>query len=292
VTAEALLGREAELRGDRIPFVRAIVVAAERPTSAKPGDQALMLADGTIEGFVGGSCVESHLRTHGLLALESATATLLRVSPEPGDDRQGRVNVINSCSSGGTLEIFLEPVLPTPIVAVHGTSPIAMALLAVGRSLEYQMMGADPARIAEADALVVASHGQGEEEILEAALTHGVPYVALVASRRRGQEVVASLRVSPQLAAQVHTPAGLDIRARGPHEVAVAILAEIISLRPRGQGEAQVVSPALAIDPICGMEVAAVATSLQLDHLGHTYYFCGPGCLKAFSANPPAADPA
>ncbi len=278
-----LLGRAADLRRARVPFVRAKVVLAERPTSAKPGDEALVLADGSIEGFVGGSCVESTLRAQGMLVLREGRPILLRVSPVEEPEQPGRVTVVNPCLSGGTLEIFLEPVLPAPMVAVLGHSPTARALRQVGGSLEYQMVEWDAAQANAFDAVVVASHGTDEEPALTAALSAGVPYVALVASRRRGEAVVASLDVDQELRQRVHTPAGLDIGARGPAEVALSILAEIISCRPRARAGREVPPAPMATDPVCGMQVAAVEGSLHLDHDGVRHYFCGPGCQRTFA---------
>ncbi len=282
MSAGDLLGRAAELRRARVPFVRAKVVLAERPTSAKPGDEALVLEDGSIEGFVGGNCVESTLRAQGLLALEQSRPVLLRVSPQEEPAQPGRVQVVNPCLSGGTLEIFLEPVVPAPLIAVHGHSPTARCLREVGRSLGYEMVDWEEEQTA-VDALVVATHGRDEETALRRALTQGVPYVALVASRRRGAAVVAALPVDEDLRRLVHTPAGLDIGARGPAEVALSILAEIISCRARSQPSEAGTAIPLAVDPICGMAVAAVETSLHLDHMGVRHYFCGPGCRDAFA---------
>ncbi|HZC26830.1 MAG TPA: XdhC family protein, partial [Actinopolymorphaceae bacterium] len=135
-----LAERVERLRQGRVPHVFATVVRAERPTSAKPGDAALVLEDGTIEGFVGGACAESTVRAQSLQALVSGEPTLLRITPAPepappdsGEDpTPGLVSVSNPCLSGGTLDIFLEPSLPPPLVLVYGDAPIAQALLRAG----------------------------------------------------------------------------------------------------------------------------------------------------------------
>lgn len=290
MSAGVMLSRAAELRRGRVPFVHARVVLAERPTSAKPGDEAIVLADGSIEGFVGGNCVEATLRVQSLLALERRSPALLRISPIEEAPTDGRVSVVNPCLSGGTLEIFLEPIVPAPLVAIHGDSPTARALKQVGESLGYQMIDWDGGASSAPDAVVCASHGRDEERLLEGALRAGVPYVALVASRRRGQAVVESLELEPELKALVHTPAGLDLGAHGPAEVALSILAEIISTRPRSaQAQlSQAPAPLLAVDAVCGMQVAQLEASLYLDYAGVRHFFCGPGCLRAFEADPMA----
>jgi xanthine dehydrogenase accessory factor len=282
-----LLARADGLRAQRTPFVLATVVRAERPTSARPGDRAIVLSDGTIEGFVGGACAAATLRTQSaaLLAGEAADTTLLRIAPEPesGPVTPGTVVVDNPCLSGGTLEIFLEAVMPSTLVHVFGETPIARALAAVGEAAGYDLRRTtDPATPVSADAaaVVVASHGHDEQPVLRAALAAGVPYVALVASPKRGAAVLAELG---EQAGGVKTPAGLDIGARQPGEVAVSILAELIS---RGAVTLPVAKPETAVDPVCGMTVSVLPASLSHQHAGRMWYFCGSGCLAAFVADP------
>lgn len=278
------------LREERVPFVTATVVRAERPTSAKPGDEAVITADGEVVGFVGGQCSEASVAAQALEVLRTGEATLLNVTPE-GDQPApaGTVNVHNPCQSGGTLEIFLQPWLPPPLVAVHGTGPIADALVALATHLEWAVTGTAGGVPASADAVVVASHGRGEQEVLGAALAAGVPYVGLVASRRRGAAVLAALDGTAG-AERVHTPAGLDIGARHPGEVAVSILAEIISSRPRQpRSRPEPTGGAVAttvVDPVCGMTVVGGGASPYADHAGQRRWFCGSGCRDAFVADP------
>jgi xanthine dehydrogenase accessory factor len=268
----------------RAPFVRATVVSAERPTSAKPGDRAVIDADGAIAGFVGGSCVETTVRAQALRSLETGQSVLLRITPDEtvvGADEPGHVTAVNPCLSGGTLEIFLEPVLPAALIGIAGEAPIARALADVAMAAGFDVETVAGSVPAGAAAVVVASHGRGEEEVLAAALRAGVPYVGLVASRRRGATVVEALGADGR---RVHTPAGLDIGGHAPGEVAVSILAEIIASRPTAAAAAPVaIEPAEdAVDPVCGMTVPAVAASLHAEHDGVTYWFCGPGCHAAF----------
>jgi xanthine dehydrogenase accessory factor len=182
------------------------------------------------------------------------------------------------------LEVFLEPDLPPVLVHVFGDAPIARALIEVGHAAGWDVRPVtDPSAAIppDATAVVVASHGRHEEEVLAAALSAGVPYVGLVASRRRGAAVATALRAGPSL----RTPAGLDIGARSPGEVALSILAEIVSVRPRrtaGPARPEGAVGGTAQDPVCGMTVAAPAMSAHAEHEGATYWFCGPGCRAAF----------
>ena len=261
-----LLARADGLRAERVPFVLATVVRAERPTSARPGDRALVFGDGTVEGFVGGACVLTTLRVQSAALLGTGGSTVLRISPGP-DARSappGTVVVDNPCLSGGTLEIFLEAVVPTTMIHVFGDAPIARALVAVGGAAGYDVRAVtdpDAPVPAGAAAVVVASHGHHEPAVLRAALAAGVPYVSLVASPKRGAAVLAEL--PSDQAARVKTPAGLDIGARSPGEVAVSILAELISRRteaaragePAGAGPAA--HPATAAPEPAGHTPAA-----------------------------------
>ena len=289
----ALHDRAEALRSAGIPFVHARVVLAERPTSAKPGDEALVLGDGTIEGFVGGQCSQATLRAQGLAALESGSTMLLRISPTPEPEQPGKTVVHNACLSGGTLEIFMEPVLPPPVVAVVGDTPIARALATVGAALGYLVAEWSLEGMRTTDALVVASHGFDEEQAIADALAAGIPYVGLVASPKRGRAVLDSLDIDEAAKSRVRTPAGLDIGARTPEEVALSILAEVIEMRgasTRIRSLPLLVDEpaATAIDPICKMTVAAVESSIHADVDGTTWYFCCPGCRTTFLADPAA----
>ncbi|MGQ0464659.1 MAG: XdhC family protein [Sporichthyaceae bacterium] len=291
--------RAEQLRRERVPFVHARVIRAEKPTSAKPGDEAVVLSNGAIEGFVGGTCAEATVRAQALALFEQRQTRMLRITPRDETDRQIPPDTVlahNPCLSGGALEIFLEPVIPPPLVLVHGESPVARALVAIGKALGHDVL--DPVAVGSFDgawAVVVASHGRGEEETVQAALAAGVPYVGLVASPKRGTAVVASLGLSEEQRSRVHTPAGLDIGAVTAEEVALSIFTQIVALRPGQWRTADDTHPHEApagldpaTDPVCGMSVAPVTASLHLDHLGVRYWFCGTGCLRAFSAEPAA----
>jgi xanthine dehydrogenase accessory factor len=296
VIRAALEARADALAAARTPFVVATVVRRQRPASVRAGDTALVLGDGTIEGFVGGSCAEESVRLHALRVLETGEPLLLRIVPEPpagsgAGDVEGELTVANPCLSGGALELFLEPRLPAPRVVVAGDTPVAVALAELGRRVGLAVGAGEPA--ADDLGLVVASHGRDEARMLERALLEHVPYVGLVASRRRGAAVLASLDVPGEARARVRTPAGLDIGAYTAEEIAVSILAELIAVRRHrvtapaaGEGPASADRPATAVDPVCGMEVAVTAATARVEHHGATVYFCCEACRDAFAADP------
>jgi len=283
----------AELTRSREAFVQATVVRAQKPTSAHAGDTALVRADGRIDGFVGGTCAEASVREYGLMTLTTHQPLLLRIVPgeaPPQSSEEGAVTVANPCLSGGAVEIFLEPRVPAPRVLVVGESPIAVALAELGGPLGFdvQLSSGDQARPhAEDAALVVASHGRGEEPALTAALHLGVPYVGLVASRIRGASVLAALDVPDDQRARVHSPAGLDIGGRTAAEIALSVLAQIVAERRTAERHAPAVAaPASAVDPVCGMTVAPVDSSPHATVDGVTTWFCCDGCRTAFLADP------
>jgi xanthine dehydrogenase accessory factor len=272
-----LATRVADLQKSRTPYVHARVVLAEKPTSAKPGDEALIFSDGTIEGFVGGSCAESTVRTEGMSVLGDGHALLLRIAPMPEPDTQsGKRTVHNPCLSGGTLEIFLEPVMPAPLVAIFGDSPISGSLIKQGPGAGYEMVEWDNSiDLANTFAVIVAAHGRDDETmLLEAAVTAGVPYVGLVASRKRGTAVIEMLNLTADQKASIHSPAGLDIGARTPDHIALSILAEMVQASANAT-EPRKPAPVCetAIDPVCNMSVPMVKESIHAEFGDTTVWF-------------------
>jgi xanthine dehydrogenase accessory factor len=282
----------AELTRTREPFVQATVVRAQKPTSAHAGDTALVRADGSIDGFVGGTCAEASVREYGLMTLSTNEPLLLRIVPgdvRPQSSEEGAVTVANPCLSGGAVEIFLEPRVPAPRMLVLGDSPVAEALAELGRPLGFdvQLVSGEQAVPSAGDAaLVVASHGRGEEPVLTAALRLGVPYVGLIASRIRGAGVLAALDVTDEQRSRVHSPAGLDIGGRTAAEIALSVLAELVAERRAREKAVPAPAPATAVDPVCGMTVAAVERTPYAELDGTTTWFCCPGCRTAFLAEP------
>ena len=286
--------RARQLADRREPFVTATVVRAQPPTSVEAGNMALVLGDGTIEGFVGGACAEHSVRAYSLQALQSEEALLLRILPF-GDEAEvgpegrevasedGAVTVQNPCLSGGAIEIFLEPVLPAPRVLVVGDTPIAGALLRLGAELGLDAVPADGDALDPGPgdlALVVAAHGRDELQALRRGLEADLPYVGLVASRRRGDGVIGELRgdgVPAELLERIDVPAG-STSARAPR-----LRSRCRSL-PRWWRCAAASRPRriTAVDPICGMTVAAVAGTPSIRHEGETLYFCCEGCRAKF----------
>jgi xanthine dehydrogenase accessory factor len=300
---DALTRRAQELAAEDAPFVVATVVRVQRPASVEPGNTGLVQADGTIEGFIGGVCAQHSVRLHALETIESGTPLLLRILPDGPEEtirEEGAVTVTNPCLSGGAIEVFLEPVLPAPRVLVAGDSPIVAALRGLGPEVGLKIVAAQDITdgvltpTATDLALVVAAHGNDEVGTLRAGLEAGVRYVGLVASTKRGAAVVDELRadgVAEKLIEALDTPAGLDIGARTPAEVALSIVARIIAVRRTGPDPLPSGAPITAVDPICGMTVVVAADTPSLEHGGGSVYFCCAGCRRKFEERRELAPP-
>jgi xanthine dehydrogenase accessory factor len=256
--------RAAELEAGDRPFAIATVVAVRKPTSARPGASGIVHPDGSIEGWVGGSCAQPVVVREALRAISDGQPRLLRLSKDgPGEGRRadGVIELVMTCHSGGTLEIYVEPHLPTPQLWVIGTTPIVGALARLGAAAGWAVSVIDP--IAEADAfpgasrvhvsadirgldpaaapfVVVASQGIWDEEAVGLALTREAAYVGLVASPTRAGVVREWLReettVGEDRIAALRAPAGLDLGAETAEEIALSILAELVQVR-RGRAD-------------------------------------------------------
>ncbi len=280
--------RAAELADAGIAFVEATVVRCVAPTSARPGDRAIVVGDGTIDGFVGGSCADATVRLQALRCLETGEPVLLKIVPGAEDgpaEEPGAVVVANPCLSGGALELFLEPRLPPLRLAIAGDSPVARALVELAGPLGFRArMGAEAER---GDfAAVVASLGRDDGAAVLRGIEAGCEYVGLVASRVRGAAVLEGLREAGVPAAsldRVRTPAGLDIGARTHGEIALSILAELVAVRrapvvPAVGGALD--PPREAIDPVCGMTVVVGPDTPTAGSAA----FCCDGCRNAWLA--------
>lgn len=280
--------RAMTLTESRTPYVHAVVVRAQVPASACTGDEAIILADGSLSGFVGGQCAEGSVRAAAVDVLATGRSILLRVLPAGSDefpDSPGARIVVNPCLSGGALEIFLKPVLPPPVVEIVGSSPIAQAVEQLCAVLGYATRRSLPSTTpAVGSAVVIASHGHDEPDSIRTALEAGVSYIALVASARRGKGVLDEMALTPCERARISTPAGLDLGASTAAEVGLSIMAEVVRrLRNEPAPVAQDredSTPAVstAIDPVCGMRVVPGAGTPALDLDGETIWFCCVGC--------------
>ena len=321
IDTDDILEQAHTLRNNGEPFALATVVRVTRPASARPGAKAIVRADGSIDGWVGGSCAQPLVAREALRALADGQPRLLCLVGEGGlapERADGMIVQPMTCHSGGTLEIYVEPFVPRPRLLIAGQSPVVEALAQLGANLHFDVVVADPeaqpsqfpgarAVLDELDAMrplltprtyvVVATHGAHDHAALELALASEAAYVALVASRRRAEAICRYLGeagVPAERLARLKAPAGLDIGAAEPAEIALSIMAEIVQTRRQGDretgslmgAEAVAAEPASAIDPVCGMAVEIATARYTAEHEGQTFYFCCPGCRYSFVQEP------
>ncbi|MXP20623.1 carbon monoxide dehydrogenase accessory protein [Gordonia sp. HNM0687] len=300
----------AEFTDRRTPFARATVVRAQPPTSARAGDQALVTPDGQMFGFVGGQCAIESVRQTAVDSIADGEGVLLRVLPDGADaypETSGALVAVNPCLSGGALEIFIQPVVPTPIIHVIGDKPIALAVVDQARLLGFEVRRADPDEagghdVSEPDAVmasIVATHGGDEAGAIRAALESGVPFVGLVASRTRGAAILDAMDLSAPERKRVHTPVGIDIGARTPPEIALSVMAQVVAAIRQGgiavthgtaagadadAAGADAEGPRREVDPICGMTVVVTDDTVQCTDESGPHWFCCTGCRDTFVA--------
>lgn len=309
------VARELEERGE--PFALATVVSRRPPVSARLGDKALIKADGSMIGWIGGSCSQPVVRREALAAMAEGSPRLVQLTTgEMGGPPalEGVTKVAMTCASGGEAAIYIEPHQQRPVLVAMGETPLVEALAqlapvvgfavtvvterpAEGRLAAGQMALSElaPESIRPGSFVVVASAGHYDEEALAKALASPARYIALVASRKRSGVVMEYLRdrgLPEEVLRRVKSPAGLDLGAGTQEEIALSILAEIVKEYRSTPAEATasielpMAEPVLAVDPVCGMEVEVAAARHSHEHEGTTYWFCCPHCKARFVKEP------
>jgi xanthine dehydrogenase accessory factor len=329
-------GRVHRLAESQTPFATATVVARLSPVSSHLGDRALIFADGQMEGFVGGACSREVVRRHALETLRTGRPRLLKIRPDATPPELGQdgasVTMPMTCASEGAADIYLEPHLPPRLLVVVGYTPVASTLAQLASVVEYRVVrvvdageirdtaqdGVDVVSLddlprfvhALADATrarmvaVVASQGHYDDVALQTLIRSGASYIGLLASRKRGAGVLATLArladVSGAALAPIKTPIGIDIGAKTPGEVAVSILAEIIAHRIAAEAPSTAAagiateqthpggasSATAAIDPVCAMEVEIESAKHVATHAARAYYFCCAQCKAEVLKDP------
>src|SRR5215475_3134434 len=245
-----------KLRADGKPFVIATVVAYNSPQSAELGSKAIIQPDGSISGWVGGGCIQPIAIREAQEAMNTGKPKLVNISPEAiHGDWKGVEAYLMTCQGGGSLEIYLEPVLPKPDLLIVGNSPVAQILTGIGRLLDFKVCLADPdaereqfpeadvvltdlvslrGRIDSRSYVVVATMGTGDEEGLEAVVGTQPQYLGLVASKEKAKSLFQYIRAKgtpEEDIARVKCPAGLELGAETLPEIALSVMAEITRLR-------------------------------------------------------------
>jgi xanthine dehydrogenase accessory factor len=297
-----ILTRAESLRAAGTPFVLATVVASYPPQSVRPGAKAIVLADDTIEGWVGGGCVRPVVLQEARDALARGTPRLVRMNTgeERSDAHAGICTYPMTCQGEGGVEIYLEPMLPAPRLVVLGETPVAHAIARLATDVGFAVAAALPAEASAPStplSVVVATMGAGDEEALASAAASGAAYVGLVASRKKAAFLLEFLRASgipAELLARVKAPAGLDLGGMTSGEIALSVVAEIVqrrhsrdasrgaSLRSPQSGVRSLPLATLPTDPVCGMPVDPRTAKHTLVEGDQTLYFCCPHCKASY----------
>lgn len=287
------------------PFVLATVVRAEAPTSVRPGAKAIIHADGTVDGWIGGSCSEPNVVRHARRVLGLGQPELLRIGPDELEPPHGVTGLTTTCPSGGTVDIFLEPVLPVPQVVVVGHTPVARAAARIAEATGYRVVEVDGRRgvpdlaasgVQAGAHAIVASMGHYDEDAIVAALAAGAVSVALVASSRRAAAALELLRergLPDELLARVERRPGVELGETTQEEIALSLVAGVVRrLRhapatslPAGSS-APAWAPETAIDPTSGAVVEILPETPSAEHDGVTYWFTCSACRNRFVRDP------
>lgn len=311
-----ILGEVQRLRAERRAFALATVVSAKQPSSGTPGARAIVLANGQIEGWVGGHCAQPTVIRQGLESLADGSPRLVVLRPDAQSESAapaaGIVQVPMLCASEGELQIFVEPFLPRIELAIIGASPVAQTLARMGHLLDFDVYACDATadmqtfpdaqrlihslsaltpQLTSHSYVIVATINTYDEEAVQAVLESGASYVGVVASQKRFAAIEVTLRergISDQQINRLKRPKGLPGPALRPGEIAFSVMAELLDARRQHIGfdlDTPPVPRDEAIDPICGMTVD-VATARYVSERGsQTYYFCCAGCQATFEAS-------
>jgi xanthine dehydrogenase accessory factor len=309
-----------ELKQKNEPFALAVVVRRDAPSSGKVGDKALIRKTGQLEGWIGGGCVSGIVLKEALDAIRSGKARLVRIGKHLMDSaiQEGVMEYKMTCQSEGTVEVFIEPVLPQPHLVVLGKSEIARSLVKLARAAGYRITGVaqdatlktfekvdelitrydlSGVQTSPASFIVIATQGDSDEKALLEAMKKNAAYVGFVASRKKMAALSSYLLdagVDPEKVRSIHSPAGIDINAKLPDEVAVSILAEIISVKntldvvvsfDQAQPE-DAPPPQFYINPVCGIPVDMNNPKHIIEYKEEKVYFCCDGCKVKFEKDP------
>ena len=317
----AFIDKINEYKNSAEAYALAIIVRRKIPSSGKPGDKAIITADGQIHGWIGGGCTRGIVLKEALLSIKERKPRFVSISPSKtaGADEHTKIYAM-TCQSGGEVELYIEPVLPKPQLVIFGTSHIAKALAKVAKAIDYRvdvvMSSADKNVFPEVDSvigikdldvsqikssayIVVCTQGEGDAEALQKALSIGSSYLSFVASRKKANSIYTEIREMGATFDQlktIKTPAGLDIGAKMPAEVAISIIAEIIKhyrdvdevspSKEEHKEEIILTNKDFFMNPVCNIPVQKSTAKHVINYKEKDYYFCCDGCKVSFEKEP------
>ena len=312
MTSDELLEMARELNARREPYALVTVVRAVAPTSAYLGAQAIVLADGTLHGWIGGGCAKDVVIGAARSAIGTGEPKLVRISNDliqPDADVEQHAM---SCASNGTIELFIQPYSPRSALCVLGSTPAADEARFLAERLRIRLADTPD----EAPVVLVATQGQGDEDALERALKSPATHVLMIASRRKADRLRAAMRmrgIDEARLARLSAPAGPDAGAKTPGEIALVAIVGVLAFL-RGRAELPAIPPdrppatdppdpaprqpraraevgaamreARFVNPVCGIAVDTAAPKHVETYEGVAYYFCCDGCLTTFRQDP------
>ena len=305
--------RASELKEEGHSFAIVTVINTIAPTSAKPMSKAIIHSNGEIEGWIGGGCSIHTVISEGVNCIKTGKSIVLRLSPEEISENgiTYKKEVFLTCESGGTLEFHIEPVLPMTKLIIYGDTPAAYALANMGSYLNYNCIicSTDPVeekRLSEKVnivnnfksfsgncAIVVATQGKNDLKALKSALSSKPNFISMIISRKKAVSITRQLKklgISNDEVRKIKFPAGLNINAKTPEEIAISILAELINERnsedKNEQTILEIIDNKKEIDPICKMVVDPENAADKFEFDGGMYYFCCSGCKEKFALEP------
>ena len=312
-----LIDQISKYMGEGEEFAVAQVIWREAPSSGKPGDKAIILKDGTMIGWIGGGCVKGIAIKEAHEAIRENKSRLVRINPDEvnGEEDSNHKTYRMTCHSGGTMELFIEPITPNPQLIIVGKSNIARALskLAIATNLRVHVLSNDVNKgmfpgvkniydrvdfskinIDKNTFIVVATQGEDDEESIRKALETSCNYVGFISSLRKSvkiKEYLEQTELSANRINELKTPVGMDINAKLPEEIAISILAEIVELfrdpnRKVDNESDTVIDDDTYINPVCGVSVSKKDAKHVLEYGAHTVYFCCDGCKVSFDTEP------
>ena len=300
-------------------YAMAFIIRRLIPSSGKPGDKAIITKEGHIHGWIGGGCTRGIVLKEALLSLKEGKPRTVSISPSAKNNLPDHIKTYTmTCQSGGEVDIYIEPVLPKPHIVIFGVSHIGMALSKIAKSMDYEVSAisnkVDKNLFPDADHLidlkdvenkplgknayvVVCTQGEGDTEALFKAAEMNPSYLSFVASRKKANAIFSELRdkgLNFDQLKKIKTPAGLDIGAKLPEEVAISILAQIIQdlrsipkvTEPKKEEPLIIDNDDFYINPVCQIPVQKSTAKHVLQYKEEKVYFCCDGCKVSFEKSP------
>ena len=288
MTAEDKLDQVAnQLKAEGHAYALVTVVRTVAPTSAYVGAQAIVAADGSLHGWIGGGCAKGVVIAAAAKTLASGLPKLVRISNDQTVEEEGIEQHAMRCASNGTIELFIQPFVERPGLCVLGTTPAADEARFLAERLGIKVSDTP----AVAPIVLVATQGEGDEAALQSALNSGAANVLMIASPRKADRLRTAMLargVSAERVATLRAPVGPDIGASTPAEIALAAVAEVVRLR-RQHRPPEVATkgpPAGYVNPVCGAAITAGMVIHTLEHDGMLQYFCCDHCKLEFEREP------